>query len=194
MDLKALAAEREARSKDRKTEAMPNPWAKSLPTPKTTRVTTAARASGGIAKAHRSIRMAHSLAVLLALFNLLLLFFTSGRHWGVNVLLLGAAVWLGRVGGALVHSILPAMLREGAPPTDNENSAAFSGIFCRRGLRNPSESLHEEWSTLLENLAFACTYGKQNCLTGQMYYGELTLGKIVGLVWGKLREGVVQCG
>jgi hypothetical protein len=46
----------------------------------------------------------------------------------------------------------------------------------------------------LENLAFVCTYGKRNCLTGRMYTGELSLGKISGLVWSKLREGVTQCG
>ena len=30
----------------------------------------------------------------------------------------------------------------------------------------------------LDSLAFACTYGKKNCLTGEMYRGELSLGKV----------------
>ena len=50
-----------------------------------------------------------------------------------------------------------------------------------------------EWAASLENLAFVCTYGKKNCLTGDMYRGELSLGKICSLVGAKLREGVVRC-
>ena len=30
----------------------------------------------------------------------------------------------------------------------------------------------------LDSLAFACTYGKKNCLTDEMYRGELSLGKV----------------
>ena len=30
----------------------------------------------------------------------------------------------------------------------------------------------------LDSLAFACTYGKKNCLTTDMYRGELSLGKV----------------
>ena len=35
--------------------------------------------------------------------------------------------------------------------------------------------------------------GKRNCLTNEMYSGELSLGKVVRLVGGKLSEGVVRC-
>ena len=30
----------------------------------------------------------------------------------------------------------------------------------------------------LDSLAFACTYGKKNCLTDEMYRGELSMGKV----------------
>ena len=58
----------------------------------------------------------------------------------------------------------------------------------------PGEAFGVEWEVFLENLAFTCTYGKRNCLTGQMYNGPLTLGKICSLVYGKLKEGVLRCG
>ena len=50
-----------------------------------------------------------------------------------------------------------------------------------------------EWESALESLAFACTYGKKNCLTPQMFAGPLTLAKVCRLVGGKLSEGVVRC-
>ena len=50
-----------------------------------------------------------------------------------------------------------------------------------------------EYDSALECLAFACTYGKQNCLTNDMYSGDLSLGKIWTLVSAKLKEGVIKC-
>ena len=80
------------------------------------------------------------------------------------------------------------------PPTDAEMAAAAAaGLYCVEGVKNFGASLASEWALALDSLAFVCTYGKKNCLTNDMYRGELSLGKITGLVWGKLREGVIRC-
>jgi len=79
-------------------------------------------------------------------------------------------------------------------PTEAEiAAAAASGLFCVDGVKNFGASFAAEYALALDSLAFVCTYGKKNCLTGDMYQGEQSLGKIVGLVWGKLREGVIRC-
>ena len=84
-------------------------------------------------------------------------------------------------------------------PPGCENSGVFGGdaaglgLFSLAGLQSPSASLGIEWEIALENLAFCCTYGRRNCLTSQMYAGELSLSKILSLVWGKLSEGTVRC-
>ena len=87
------------------------------------------------------------------------------------------------------------MLRETERPPSKEemDAAAGAGLYCVAGVRNFGPNLASEWVMALESLAFVCTYGKKNCLTNEMYRGELSLGKIAGLVWGKLREGVVRC-
>ena len=71
--------------------------------------------------------------------------------------------------------------------------ASASGLFSADGVKNFGPSFSSEYELALDSLAFLCTYGKKNCLTDKMYYGPLSLGKIVGLVAGKLREGVTRC-
>lgn len=69
----------------------------------------------------------------------------------------------------------------------------MQGLFCMEGMKSFSTSFSAEYALALDSLAYVCTYGKKNCLTNDMFSGELSLGKIVGLVWGKLREGVIRC-
>ena len=117
-----------------------------------------------------------------------------GRYT-VGVLLL-SGVGLARGGAQLVHGLLPPMLLEkSAPPTDAEVAAASNaGFYCVEGLKNFSTSLSAEYALALDSLAFTCTYGNKNCLTNDMYRGgPPSLGKICGLVWGKVREGVFRC-
>mmetsp|Transcript_678 Transcript_678/g.1975 ORF Transcript_678/g.1975 Transcript_678/m.1975 type:complete len:219 (-) Transcript_678:284-940(-) len=191
-DLKQLAAEREARAKKRTSspKPMPNPWASSASGSSKSR--TAPHSGTDLAKAHRSIRMAHSIGLLWGLLGLVFLLLLSNYWWGLCIIFAG--VVLARAGGQALHSVLPAMLQEGAAPTPTEmESGLLTGLFCLQGIMAPSSSLALEWTTLLENLAFGCTYGKRNCLTGDMYAGELTLGKICGLVYGKLSSGIIRC-
>ena len=112
----------------------------------------------------------------------------------IGVLMLGG-IGLARGGGALVHSMLPAMLIEvSQPPTAEQmTAAAAAGLYSLAGVKDVAASAAAEYALAVDSLAFVCTYGKKNCLTNDMYRGELTLGKICGLVWGKLREGVVRC-
>merc|ERR1712205_158550 len=100
-----------------------------------------------------------------------------------------------RGGGGLLHSFLPAMLHEGSRPPTAEEVAQLAnvGLFSLDGLKQFGVSVGAEWALALDSLAWCCTYGKKNCLTDQMFAGEpLSLGKILGLVWGKLREGVIR--
>lgn len=41
---------------------------------------------------------------------------------------------------------------------------------------------------------YCLRYGKNNCLTAEMYSGEITLGKIATLVSNRLKAGNVVCG
>ena len=210
-------------------------------------------------RSHRSIRTAHSIALLTlflaALFLLLgivglrcgarsflswLLFrrllpcvhtrcanFRCGAWLSCHVsgLLLSAllATVLARGGGAAVHGVLPAMWREGTAPTPAQlATSADAGLFSAAGAQSAGSSLALEYEVLLEVLAFFCTYGKRNCITSEMYAGEvcalrahlhtcmaecsccsvcvwvsvaqLSLGKIVRLVWSKVGQGVLSCG
>eukprot|EP00931_Biecheleriopsis_adriatica_P116745 TRINITY_DN92347_c0_g1_i1.p1 TRINITY_DN92347_c0_g1~~TRINITY_DN92347_c0_g1_i1.p1 ORF type:complete len:215 (-),score=46.17 TRINITY_DN92347_c0_g1_i1:34-645(-) len=198
-ELKALAVEREARAKakGRSSSPMPNPWQSSSSSSGSSGKAPPApgrRGSGigELASAHRSVRIAHSLGLLVCFTALLLLLLVSNRSWGMVVMLAGSV--LARAGGAFVHTWLPKLLQEGSAPTEAEVAAgATTGFFCLNGLMDPGKSLSQEWAALLENIAFACTYGKRNCLTSQMYSGELSLGKICSLVYGKLSEGVIRC-
>ncbi|CAE8697251.1 unnamed protein product [Polarella glacialis] len=189
MDLKELAAEREARAKARVGAPMPNPWpASKAPA----RVQVGKSQGAELLRVHRSIRFAHSLGLVTCVIGILLMLLMSSRTWGVLVIFFG--ILLARMGGSSVHGMLPALLQESHAPTQAEVDASIGiGLFGFAGIKDLGNSLAVEWATLLENLAFACTYGKRNCLTSQMYAGDITLGKICSLVWGKLSSGVLQC-
>mmetsp|Transcript_6978 Transcript_6978/g.19002 ORF Transcript_6978/g.19002 Transcript_6978/m.19002 type:complete len:214 (+) Transcript_6978:74-715(+) len=209
IDFKQLAAEREARL--RATGASPRAEAAAVsarttetrrPPPSGVPRSFSSRASGGsggagpraggdLMKAHRSIRMAHSIA-LAAIFlsALLILLFGFSTTY---LLVVAICAGLARSGGAMLHGCLPANLQEGAAPSQAQVDNAPKALFSPDGLRDFSAALSMEYSVLVENLAFACTYGKRNCLTNDMYSGELSLGKVAGLVWGKLSQGVLRC-
>ena len=188
----ALAAERgarEARERSKRTtdaEPAPNQTAAtpSRPLP--------AACAVALKKAPRSVRLARTGGLLLELFALL-----GVALYGVGPKLLclsAAGVALARMGGTWLHGVLPAMLQEGRPPSQADlETAAGLGLFSLTGMQSPSLSLGLEREIALENLAFCCTYGRRNCLTSQMYAGELSLGKILSLVWGKLSEGTMRC-
>ena len=120
-----------------------------------------------------------------------------GFGWRTVLIVFLGGVGVARGGGRLVHGIVPAMLIESGakPPTDTEIAAAQNaGLFCVEGVKTFGASFGGEYALALDSLAFVCTYGKKNCLTDKMYDSrELTLGKIFGLVWGKVSEGVFRC-
>ena len=188
-ELAALAREREAR---RGTPApasapLPSSWA-SRPS-KPTAVQPAALLS-----AHRSIKLARGLGLCATL--LAAIFLALGFGWRVSAICFLGAVGFARAGAGILHGVLPPTLIEAGakPPTDGEiASTSAAGLFCLDGAKSLGTSLSAEYELALDSLAFVCTYGKKNCLTDQMYRGPLTLGKISGLVWGKLREGIIRC-
>ena len=64
--------------------------------------------------------------------------------------------------------------------------SGVGGLPRQPGLRIISLQSGSIWFNLerevcLDSLAFACTYGKTNCLTTDMYRGELSLGKVAVL-------------
>ena len=122
--LKDLAAEREQRTRERQKNLAPETSQKqnkpahlgvlnSRPSAERPSVL-----SGRLSAAHRSIRMAHSIGLIICIFSIFLILFP----WVVRTQILISAfflfgIWLARCGGALVHSCLPSILREGAAPT-----------------------------------------------------------------------------
>ena len=153
MDLKSLAAEREARR-------AANPAA-----PKPASTPTRPSNSAFLDSAHRTIRIAHSLGCCFCAFGALLSVLIP-RWWRFALFFCVAGVGLAKSGAIWLHDNLPAMYQEGRAPTAVEvERAASSGIFCMEGLQSASERLSEEWHIALENLAFACTYGKRKCVT-----------------------------
>ena len=205
VNLRALAKEREARQAAAAPSA--GDGASSAPV-RAAPVRTAGQGSGSRARAaapqgsisraallraHRSIRLARSLGLVLVVLGALVALLFGGRLSAV--LLAVAGVQLARGGGAWLHSVLPPMLQEGGGPPSAADVASASGcgLFSAEALAGPADCLTLEYEAAVENLAFACTYGKRNCLTNQMYSGELSLGKVLGLVWGKLSQGVVRC-
>jgi len=147
--------------------------------------------------AHRSIRQAHAISLLMILGIVVLwlpiITYLLGTAWRYPALLFCGATYQARFGAAWVHSLVPPLLREGQPPKPDEVSQASPGLFTLDAFQNPTGRGMEEWESFLENTAFVCTYGKTNCLTSQMYAGEITLGKIVSLVSDKLSQGTFAC-
>lgn len=196
--LRALAKEREARqqagSGSAAAPAAPavRPSKASFATLGSAPTTRSSAPSGlvPLKSAHRSVRLARSLGLGVALLAVLVpgLLFRSAT-WTALPLLAGLA--LARSGGPWLHGVLPAMLLEGAPPA--APAVASGGALSSPRALLDGRAWAEEWEVALDNLAFVCTYGKKNCLTNQMYSGPLSLGKICSLVGGKLSEGVVRC-
>ena len=189
-DLAALAREREARR-----GGPPPAAAASTPLPKSWASRPAAAPPSNLHSVHRSIKLGR--AIGLAATFLSILFLVLGFGWRTVLIVFLGGVGVARGGGRLVHGIVPAMLIESGakPPTDTEIAAAQNaGLFCVEGVKTFGASFGGEYALALDSLAFVCTYGKKNCLTDKMYDSrELTLGKIFGLVWGKVSEGVFRC-
>ena len=193
-DLRALAKEREERAaRQRPAAAASTSSGGPLPAAWAAKAATPSAPPPNLLATHRSIRLARMLGFGMNLLGMLFLVLGFGRYT-VGFLLLGG-IGLARGGGRLVHSNIPEMLRESPRgPTDAEVAqAATAGLFSLQGLTAFTTSVPEEYQLALDSLAFTCTYGKKNCLTNDMYHGPLSLGKICGLVWGKLREGVIRC-
>ena len=147
--------------------------------------------------AHRSVRQAHaiSLVMITGILVLWLPFLTIllGTSWRIPLLLLAGFVYQARYGAAWIHGIVPRLVQEGMPPSPQDVAQSSPGVFALDAISDPSGRVSEEWESFLENLAFTCTYGKTNCLTSQMYSGRITLGKIISLVGDKLGQGVIAC-
>ena len=191
--LQALAKEREARRGVPAATAAPVPssWAKRpAPSP------SANHLARSLLAMHRSIKLARSLGFAACVVGVTMFALCGTRVVWTSGAILCVAFLLARRGAPVVHSLLPEMLYEGSrrPPGDHEiTQASEVGLYSWSGWQAPSTSLSAEYTLALDSLAWTCTYGKKNCLTDQMYAGDLRLGKIVGLVWGKLREGVIRC-
>ena len=150
----------------------------------------------GLKSVHRSIRLAHSLSMIMVCITALLyslLALVGYGNWHYALVAVGISAFNALKGGIWLHGVIPPMLQEGGAPTDAELASAPGGIFSLQGITSPAQGLSEEWESSLENLAFVCTYGKRNCITSAMYSGEITLGKIASLVGEKLGQGVLVC-
>lgn len=144
-----------------------------------------------LSKAHRSIRLAHTLGFILSTTALaFLLLFGVGR---VLLGMLALGVLCARSGGPWLHGVMPACLQEGAAPGADEAARTEKGIFSVQGLQNFSTALGDEYGLFLDSLAFVVTYGKKNCLTNDVYSSPLSLPRIMSLVQSKLAAGLVQC-
>ena len=183
--LRDLAAQRAARRR-----AQPLPPSAEQAKPVTTSASRAPSAFCSLEAAHRSVRLAHSLGLCVALLGLLLpgLLLRSATWTAV---LVGSGLVLARSGAVWLHGVLPQMLREGTPPPPSLK--VTDGVLASPYALLDSDAWAVEREVALENLAYICTYGKKNCLTSQMYSGPLTLGKVSSLVWNKLSEGVIRC-
>ena len=176
MDFRALAEERRRRRKPSVTSAQ-----KSVPFDPAL-----------LLQAHRSIRMAHTLGVILFFFSAIVFIFFRK----LAVVIAVASVCFAKYGGGRLHEVLPTIFREGRTPSSDELSRTSNvGVFCVSALFDPWLAIKTEYCVFLENLAWLCTYGKKNCLTSQIYSGreQLSFGRIVSLVFAKLRSGVVMC-
>ena len=105
LDLQGLRAEREARRRNQPNELLS---AAAAPRP-----TVRPNTFSGLQRAPRSIRLAHTIGIILCTLGLLVAWLWSVK-WGAVLFAGGGA--LGRAGGAWLHTILPSNLQEGSPP------------------------------------------------------------------------------
>lgn len=185
--LRQLAREREARHPRTQAAAQPRPSYQTRHRP-----AQPDRATLTLLQSHSAILMARSIGTTIIFISLLL--FLVYREWRVIVAGSVVGALFARSGAEWLYSILPAMLKEGAPPTSEAQATASStGLYSRQVIDSPAAAISSEHRVFLHALAFVCTYGRKNCLTGQMYDGELSFGKIFRLVGSKLAVGTVRC-
>jgi hypothetical protein len=132
--LKDLAAEREQRNRERGISAT------SDPTPATKKANSSAWATparqapasslNSLKMSHRSIRMGHSIGLIICAFSIFIILFPWVMR--TQILILGMfmlGVWIARSGGALIHSWLPSHLKEGEVPTPAEIDSHDKNLF-----------------------------------------------------------------
>ncbi len=139
MSLKELAAEREERNRARGISMIPD--AKESPDtirlkPVPSRISqsrptqSARSALNNLKSAHRSIRMGHSVGLMICSFSIFWILFP----WVFQTQLLiacifMAGVWMARSGASFLHSCLPLMFREGDAPSVAEIESHDKNLF-----------------------------------------------------------------
>ena len=113
----------------------------------------AARTGPPLSNAHRSIRMAHSVGlVVFVLCGLLLLCPWVLRTKVLLLCIMAGAAHLARAGGTWLHNtLLPPLLQEGSAPSQQEVANVDKSLFTPR---LTTEAWNEEWAVALENLAW----------------------------------------
>ena len=192
-DLRSLAREREARVNAMQVQPSSAPISPHVSAgPSLVSLT-----DGGTSRlliAHRSIRLARALGLIILFFSLLSFFLFGMETWVILFYL--ASFLIARFGAPILHSSLPLMLVEGTPPQPSHaDTVAGCGLFSLALFNSPLAAFDAEWTSFVESSAFVATYGKKNCLTDKIYGGPelLSLRKVLSAVVGKLREGRVSC-
>ena len=113
----------------------------------------AARTGPPLSNSHRSIRMAHSVGlVVFVLCALLLLCPWVLRTKVLLLCIMAGAAHLARAGGTWLHNtLLPPLLQEGSAPSQQEVANVDKSLFTPR---LTTEAWNEEWAVALENLAW----------------------------------------
>eukprot|EP00729_Bicosta_minor_P011733 gene11733-3104_t len=189
VDLAALAAER--RSRKVVTNQSDPSVASNASSARYQAAAAARKAPIKLDRVHRSVQLAHFAALMLMLFGVF--FGVLFASWRMLLFPTLAGAMLARAGGAWFHGVLPQMLVKGSPPSQQEMDAAANLIFSLDAVKDIGPTWATASELFTENLAFCCTYGKTNCLTNEMYTGELSVGKCVRLAGNKLAGGTVAC-
>ena len=133
--LKELAAEREKRNRERGISTVPDPTPATNVKSSTSsnprvRQVSATQPLNNLKYAHRSIRMGHSIGLIICVFSTFMILFPwvmRTQFLIVCIFLFGA--WTARSGGVFVHSWLPATLKEGDMPTPAEIESHDKNLF-----------------------------------------------------------------
>eukprot|EP01013_Petalomonas_cantuscygni_P026940 TRINITY_DN49539_c0_g1_i1.p1 TRINITY_DN49539_c0_g1~~TRINITY_DN49539_c0_g1_i1.p1 ORF type:complete len:211 (-),score=6.41 TRINITY_DN49539_c0_g1_i1:349-981(-) len=204
-DIRKLAQQREARLRQtQSSEGWSRPTAPPALTSSLSDLYSASRMAQILLGAHRSVRFARALGlILLAISGILVVFLGPCK---IPLITFLVSVATARLGASVVHGLLPPCLVEGAPPQPRDSSgAAGVGLFSLAAARAPLAAIDAEWESFVECAAFVATYGRTNCLTATLYPpsfrlagtksggDSLTLGRVLSAVAEKLRSGTVQC-